>query len=46
MSDKPLKPYRSEAEKIRVRQGYVLICLNLTNVTIAGLVLLKTFHVI
>jgi hypothetical protein len=43
---KPLKKARSQAELTRVRQGYLLITLNLTNVCIAGLIALKTFGII
>jgi hypothetical protein len=44
--EKPLKKARSKAEVTRVRQGYLLIFLNTTNVVIAGLIALKTFGLI
>jgi hypothetical protein len=43
---KPLKPARSKAELTRVRQGWVLICLNSINVTLGILTVLKVFGVI
>jgi hypothetical protein len=41
-----LKPARSRAELVRVRQGWVLIFLAATNVSVGALTLLKVFGVI
>ena len=41
-----LKPARSHAELTRVRQGWALIVLSLTNVAVAALIALKTFGLI
>jgi hypothetical protein len=46
MSDKPLKPYRSEAERHALTQRKIQICLTATNVFITGLVALKAFGII
>lgn len=43
---KPLKHARSQAELIRVRQGWMLISLNCLNASMTILILLKTFGII
>lgn len=45
-SKKPLKPYRSQAERTRVRQGYCLIVLAFTNICITTLIALHSFGII
>jgi hypothetical protein len=46
MSDKPLKPYRSEAERQALTQRKIQIALTATNVLISCLIALKAFGVI
>jgi hypothetical protein len=46
IDEKPLKPYRSEAERRAVTQRNIQILLTATNVCIAGLVALKVFGLI
>jgi hypothetical protein len=43
---KPLKKARSQAELTRVRQGYALVLLSFTNVSLTVLIALKTFGII
>jgi len=46
MSDKPLKLYRSEAERHALTQRKIQIGLTATNVVIAGAVALKVFGIL
>ena len=43
---KPLRQYRSQAEKTAVRQRNVQILLTATNVVVAGLTCLKVFGIL
>lgn len=44
--EKPLKPARSQAEVIAVKQRNVQICLVASNVVVSILIALKTFNII
>lgn len=43
---KPLKPYRSEAERLAVHQRNIQIGLTATNILLTGLIAAKTFGLI
>jgi hypothetical protein len=44
--EKPLKPYRSQAEKIALHQRNIQIALTATNVIVACLTCLKVFGIV
>ena len=43
---KDLKPYRSQAERTRVRQGYILIMIGCLNICLTSLIALHAFGII
>jgi hypothetical protein len=45
-NDKPLKPYRSIAERQALTQRRIQILLTATNVAVSALIALKTFGII